>query len=135
MLERESIGGSENKKMTPIYDVNKEKPVVGNNVHIVGNKAYVHEAGYVADDGSTMVRGSVLDKITESETVRKQEPKENGVIAETAEGKNLGSMSIETATDCMICGNPFMVDWQYKNFNMCPKCRQGLKRLLEQQQT
>lgn len=44
--------------------------------------------------------------------------------------ENIAGLSMETATDCMICGKPFMQDWQHKEYNMCPSCRKKLNKLL-----
>lgn len=41
-----------------------------------------------------------------------------------------GGLEFETAIDCMICGNPFMQDWQHKEYNMCPSCRKAIKSMI-----
>lgn len=62
---------------------------------------------------------------------------DNNIVDESAlpdpvphKTENIAGLSMETATDCMICGNPFMQDWQHKEYNMCPSCRKKLNKLL-----
>ena len=41
-----------------------------------------------------------------------------------------GGLNFDTAIDCMICGQPFIQDWQHKEYNMCNTCRNKLRSLI-----
>lgn len=41
-----------------------------------------------------------------------------------------GGLNFDTAIDCMICGQPFIQDWQHKEYNMCNTCRNKLRALI-----
>lgn len=41
-----------------------------------------------------------------------------------------GGLNFDTAIDCMICGQPFIQDWQHKEYNMCSTCRNKLRALI-----
>lgn len=41
-----------------------------------------------------------------------------------------GGLNFDTAIDCMICGQPFIQDWQHKEYNMCNTCRDKLRSLI-----
>lgn len=40
-------------------------------------------------------------------------------------------LKLDTAYDCMICGEPFIEDWEHMKYNMCPKCREKIRSLIK----
>lgn len=56
--------------------------------------------------------------------------KEEKIEIMSTHGSSSGGLEFETAIDCMICGNPFMQDWQHKEYNMCPSCRKAIKSMI-----
>jgi Zn finger protein HypA/HybF involved in hydrogenase expression len=62
------------------------------------------------------------DKMVNTVTTQSTSKESNSV--------SLNAVGVEVATDCMICSNPFMQDWQHPEYNICPSCREKLRNII-----
>ena len=78
---------------------------------------------------TTDLFGSSTDKPTEDKPVEEKVEVISSSNASSVVGVS-GGLNFDTAIDCMICGQPFIQDWQHKEYNMCNTCRNKLRALI-----
>ena len=119
MLERDIIPKSETKAVEPVYDTGSPKE----KVITISEKVSVKETVEIHEEPKP-----------EPET--KQEENENPPVKQDENPSdatvNIGSKGLDVSLgrDCMICWQPFIIDWQHKDYTVCPSCREKLKNLI-----
>lgn len=109
MLERDIIPKSETKAVEPVYDTGSPKK----KVITISEKVSVKETVEIHEEPKP-----------EPEAKQEENPSDATV--------NIGSKGLDVSLgrDCMICGQPFIIDWQHKDYTVCPSCREKLKNLI-----
>lgn len=78
---------------------------------------------------TTDLFGSSTDKSTDDKPVEEKIEVISSSNTSSVVGVS-GGLNFDTAIDCMICGQPFIQDWQHKEYNMCNTCRNKLRALI-----
>jgi hypothetical protein len=118
MLGRDTIPKSSPIKIEPVYDTGSP---VKENLIIASDAVTTTEEIKTFTESNSAFNDVIVT------APAKEELKDTGTINI---GDKSGGLDISTATDCMICGNAFMQDWQHKEYNTCPKCREKIKNLI-----